>query len=286
MSSSIKKKKSMVQDRSLTRNSGRILSFGTRYGFAAASCLYLFTVGSLYPRNRSLIRKICSHFRHHKAAKADNRIPEIVPTINLSELIRETILIQVQDPVGVEGNPPPLELLIINGLIRANAPRRLFEIGTFDGRTTVNMALNCPPEAEIFTLDLPEGAAGTTAFELDPSVKLIMGTRTIGAKYSGSDCRRKIKQLCGDSATYDYSSFFNSVDFIFIDGAHSYEYVLSDSRNALRLLRNRAGVILWHNYGKWWPGVVRALNELYLEGREFAGLKRIQETNLAYLRLE
>jgi hypothetical protein len=73
------------------------------------------------------------------------------------------------------------------------------------------------------------------------------------------------------------------VDFVFVDGSHSYEYVLNDSRHALKLIRNGKGVILWHDYGTFWKGVKKALDELYLGGNEFKGLRQIEGTSLVCL---
>jgi hypothetical protein len=93
----------------------------------------------------------------------------------------------------------------------------------------------------------------------------------------------KICQLYGDSATFDFTPFFG-MDFIFIDGSHSYEYVLNDSRKAIQLLREGKGVILWHDYAtEWWEGVTKALNDLYLNDSEFKDLKWIAGTSLVYL---
>ncbi len=74
------------------------------------------------------------------------------------------------------------------------------------------------------------------------------------------------------------------MDFVFIDASHTYEYVLSDSRAALKLLRRGGGtkVILWHDYGEW-EGVTRALDELAAGEPTFRGLRRIAGTSLACL---
>lgn len=71
-------------------------------------------------------------------------------------------------------------------------------------------------------------------------------------------------------------------DFVFVDGSHTYEYVMSDSEKALGLLPNDGGVVLWHDYGEW-PGVTRALNELQAGDQRFAGLRHIEGTSLALL---
>ena len=72
------------------------------------------------------------------------------------------------------------------------------------------------------------------------------------------------------------------MDFVFVDGSHSYEYVLNDSRLARRLLRKDGdGIIVWHDYGAW-RGVTRALNALYRRDSVFQGLKHIEGTTLVY----
>lgn len=72
------------------------------------------------------------------------------------------------------------------------------------------------------------------------------------------------------------------MDFVFIDGSHSYEYVLNDSKQAIKMLRNGKGVILWHDYDEY-AGVTRSLNKLYLENNKFKNLKRIKGTSLVCL---
>ena len=70
------------------------------------------------------------------------------------------------------------------------------------------------------------------------------------------------------------------VDFAFVDGSHSYDYVKNDTEKLLRLLAP-SGVIVWHDYCRAWPGVVRYLNELgttlplrYVDGTTLVYLKR------------
>lgn len=75
---------------------------------------------------------------------------------------------------------------------------------------------------------------------------------------------KKIIQLYGDSARFDFRDFYDLLDFVFVDGAHSYEYAKFDSETAFKLIDSR-GFILWHDYGSW-PRVITALEELYNKG--------------------
>lgn len=267
----------------------RIVEFIIRYVYAAMCCLYLFTVGFIFAKNRSLISDICTHFGFGK--KPDKTVVEapieaIIPQIDLSEIIPESASIQILELVTVDGNISLLETIIIAKLIKHYNPSKLFEIGTFDGRTTLNMAANCSEQAKVYTLDLPKDKLYSTKLPIVPVEKKYIDKEISRLKYLGTDCEKKVVQLYGDSATFDFSPFFNMIDFMFIDGSHSYEYVLNDSKQALKMLKNGQGLILWHDYNTpFWQGVTRALNELY-ETSEFRGLKHITGTSFVCLMVE
>jgi len=157
------------------------------------------------------------------------------------------------------------ELNAISVLVRRYYPKRLFEIGTFRGRTTLHLALNSPPEAKVFTLDLPAAKANNTKFQLDPTASRYIQKERSGECFLDSQLpeRSKITQLWGDSADFDYSPFMGTMDFVFVDGAHSYEYVVNDTKVAFSLLRARKGIIVWHDFArKQQPGVTSAIIEL------------------------
>ncbi len=52
-------------------------------------------------------------------------------------------------------NLNPLEIYYICCIALAKKPKRIFEIGTYNGATTLELAKICC-ESEIFTLDLPQ----------------------------------------------------------------------------------------------------------------------------------
>ena len=88
----------------------------------------------------------------------------------------------------------------------------------------------------------------------------------------------RITQLYGDSASFDFSPWYGQMDFVFVDGAHAYNYVVNDTNIALKLLNPRGGIIIWHDYGVW-KGVTRALNELR-ENMPSLPLVHIKDTSL------
>lgn len=157
------------------------------------------------------------------------------------------------------------ELCLIMQLVRAQGARDVFEMGTADGRTTVNLAANCAESGKVFTLNLPRG--------------------DLGSRFQNSPLRPKIQQLVGDTSTFDFSPYFNAVDFVFIDANHDYEFVMNDTLAALKLLRDGRGTIVWHDYISHWPGVVRALDQLLHSNPRLEGLVQIEHTSLAYARV-
>jgi FkbM family methyltransferase len=180
------------------------------------------------------------------------------------------------------------ELEVIARLAAYHEPRHLFEIGTFDGRTTLNLASHSPPDAQVFTLDLPPSSVDATALPIESADASYIDKDRIGARFLGTGWAQRITQLYGDSGTFDFGPFKASMDFIFIDGAHSYDYVLSDSRAALEMAAPGA-TLLWHDYDprpeSAWHGVVQALDDLQRSDPEFSQLRMIVGTSIAHLQL-
>ena len=249
-----------------------IVRFAKRYLAAAGGALYAFTLGVGDARSRRLIQEIATQFGHR-----DGEAPRL-PSVAIDELTSPATAVALPEPVSQDGNVSLLELLVIARLVRERRPRSLLEIGTFDGRTTLALAMNAPDDAVVYTLDLPAGAP--TELSLERSERAFVDKPKSGARFQGTSAAAKIRQLYGDSATFDFSSY--SAELVFVDGSHAYEYVLSDSERALSLLGDGPGVILWHDYGEW-PGVTRALNRLATSDPRLRGLHCIEGTTLAVL---
>jgi predicted O-methyltransferase YrrM len=132
----------------------------------------------------------------------------------------------------------------------------------------------------VYTLDLPPDSAATAL----PVEELEVPYIQKAIRADRPDMGSRIVQLHGDSATFDFSQFYGQIDFVFIDGSHSRSYVHNDSEVALKLVRDRPGTIVWHDYGTSWPGVTDALNSLYRTRPEFQGLQRVEGTTLALLK--
>lgn len=190
---------------------------------------------------------------------------------------------QLQNCCSRGGNVSPFELMVIASAIVNYQPVRLLEIGTFDGNTTLQMALNAPLNAIVHTIDLPDGDSVTQIPIEKNDQKFIRDTTKHHRKFKETSVASKIAQHFGDTTVYDFQHFAKDgpIDFCFVDGGHSYACVKSDTENALRILSPN-GIILWHDFNyKSYPGVFDYLCELsksypliHIEGTHLVVLKK------------
>ncbi|HLH88610.1 MAG TPA: class I SAM-dependent methyltransferase [Xanthobacteraceae bacterium] len=206
-----------------------------------------------------------------------------LPQASWSEVLsRRTIRLVATDKAN--GNVNLAELGVLAQAAAAVRPGALIvEIGTFDGRTTLNLAVNAPDASRLVTLDLPP--EDRAAFALAPGERQYVDKRAPGARFREaappwSGAAARITQMLGDSATFDWSPYRGQAGLVFVDGSHAYEYVRKDSETAFGLL-GPGGMVLWHDYGRW-EGVTRALDELEAERR--LGLRHVRGTSLVFWR--
>lgn len=213
---------------------------------------------------------ISSIYVHGVGARAE------LPSKHLNDLIDPHTETLLSNCFVREGNVTLQELLTICLLVKKHQPKNILEIGTFDGNTTLNMALNAPDDAHVHTLDLPPQPKSQLAVE-DRDVKFINDKKKLQRKYLGSRVESKITQHLGDSASYDFDQF-GQIDFAFIDGSHVYEYAKNDTEKVLENL-SPTGAILWHDYKSTWLGVTSYLDKL----SKTLPIVHIKGTTLAYL---
>jgi predicted O-methyltransferase YrrM len=196
--------------------------------------------------------------------KASARVAKIIPTIPASEILADSEAVESTAVDATHENVTLYELCLIVRLCEMQRPRSIFEIGTADGRSTINLAA-AGGDAQVFTLNPPRP--------------------NLGSRFQEVPLGRRITQLIGDSSVFAFAPFLNSMDFIFIDANHHYEYVRRDSQTALRLLSAGGGTIVWHDYIQHWPGVMRTLNELFVSRPALAGMKHVAGTSLVYVKV-
>ena len=256
------------------------LHFLGRYVFALLSLPFLFTVGIFSARHRDLIWKMSEQFGWKPAGRKNPRPPMNIAKVSVAEVLSPEGFALLA-PGAENGNVTLTELMVINSLVKNARPARLFEIGTFDGRTALNMIANAPDEARLWTLDLPASQLEDAALPMLESEKKYVRKAASGARFQGHPLGARIEQLLGDSGRYDFTPYAGQIDVMFVDGSHAYEYVMHDTQTALAATQ-KDGLIIWHDYGNW-RGVTLALNEFFERRGEFAGLRHVEGTSVVYL---
>jgi hypothetical protein len=142
------------------------------------------------------------------------------------------------------------ELLVLGAVTSILKPARIFEIGTFMGRTTSVFVLNAPDGAEVITLDLPPAQSIANRPDDDhiDTDLVLMEQRRVGSALSGLGLEGRYRQLFANSLEFDPAPYAGSIELGFIDGAHSRRYVESDTHTMAAMAAPR-GLVFWHDYG-------------------------------------
>jgi len=70
------------------------------------------------------------------------------------------------------------------------------------------------------------------------------------------------------------------MDFVFVDAAHDHPNGLTDSTNALKMVKP-GGIIAWHDFEPYWSGLVHAICDVTIG----LPLRRLAGTSMAVLQM-
>lgn len=170
----------------------------------------------------------------------------------------------------------PLEVLLLGSIVKFVQPKRILEIGTFDGNTTLNLAANSPPDGSVVTVDLPpDWDKRKFAIKVPEAHLNINDPAVTGAQYRSSEYAAKITQVFGDSIQLNWGTLPIPFDLVFIDGCHSYDYVKQDTSNAMKNC-SPGGLVVWHDYG-----MLEDVSRLVDETAQVITIRALQGTRLA-----
>jgi predicted O-methyltransferase YrrM len=152
------------------------------------------------------------------------------------------------------------EILALCKLLEERKPRYILEIGTANGGSLFLFSKLAHPEATIISIDLPGGRFGGGY----PAYKKSFYQSFAGAKQKmilhranshDTQTLQQIKMLLGD----------NKIDFLFIDGDHTYEGVKKDFELYSPMVKS-SGLIGFHDIAQhppeWNVGVDEFFNEI------------------------
>jgi len=154
------------------------------------------------------------------------------------------------------GHPFNDNALIFLCHLAAAGYRPIVEFGTFDGRTTFNLALNAG-DSTVTTIDLPGADDGSNV------EGKLYGSYDSGAciRRAAASVRDRITEIKSDSRTVDLSPLFGTIGLVFIDGGHDEDVCRHDTALALQLA-HPGGVVVWDDYTPYWPGVYTVVNDV------------------------
>jgi len=146
-------------------------------------------------------------------------------------------------------------------LMKRVGAKRIFEFGTYKGVSTTQMAANLPPGGQIYSLDLPESCGANVSLSISKESERQIANEAGKGSLIPKDLLRQVIFLREDSALFDPKPFEGTMDLVFVDGAHSSEYVRNDTEKGWLMLRP-GGVIVWHDCTPTHRDVVQCLRNL------------------------
>ena len=215
--------------------------------------------------------------------RADPRVWNLLAIftrIELSEAISARRSIIIDGSLAyADGSLGIQDQAALMSLLRDREPDVVLEIGTYNGATTRLIALNLP-RAKIHTLDLPPDISSEELHQskLPKDDFHLIGNRRVGEAFLSDPAITNVTQHFGDSATWDFSPV-QGLDFVFIDGSHTYQYVRSDTIRCAEAAAGRA-TFVWHDFDYCHYDVVRYLTEMASAGLP---VRHIASTNMAMM---
>jgi predicted O-methyltransferase YrrM len=186
-----------------------------------------------------------------ESPSADTRV---LPRIDYADITGAPSRFIMQTFPGIGASISMLEGAALAALIKKVGAKRIFEFGTYKGVSTTQLALNLPDDGMVYTLDLPEDHPAYT-LAIPKAEERQIAAETGKGILIPQELRSRVTFLRSDSATFDTTPFLSSMDLVFVDGAHSYEYVKNDTEKGWEMLRP-GGIIAWHDCTPSHPEVV------------------------------
>lgn len=182
------------------------------------------------------------------------KLRELLELIDEKDITKE---IKTMFPPIEIGSITLVDQIVILSIIDLIKPKKILEIGTYQGYTTRIMLRNSDAE-KITSIDLPKDYISDRV--LNNKEKILTDgnyndeyLKTI-QKNSGEVYLRglnkteksKLKLIKEDSKTVDFAKKVGNINFAFIDGGHDYMTIENDTKKTLEQMNE--GVIVWHDY--------------------------------------
>lgn len=178
----------------------------------------------------------------------------------IEDLYKTPINMQLYAPSSEIGSLTTLESTMLICILKILKPKLIFEYGTFLGYSTSIFLKNTPSECKTISIDLGKKIENVGNIDVgsillndkvnDDYLRIIQAKS--GPIYVQDEIDKnngRLELLYGDSKdiSVEKIGIEQKVNFVFIDGGHTYDIIESDTKNAFKMVKN--GIIVWHDYG-------------------------------------
>lgn len=160
---------------------------------------------------------------------------EQLPTVNILDLFPD-LNEEIDSYSFLNGTSLITDLVLLKSLAKKYDECAYLEIGSWRGESLVNV-YNVTEDCTSLTLSA------------DEMRKLNFGEDFISVHGVYSDHIEAINRIEANSHTFDFKQLNKKFDLIFVDGDHSYEGVLNDTKKVFPLRKHENSIIVWHDYG-------------------------------------
>ncbi|KIA89343.1 class I SAM-dependent methyltransferase [Kaistella jeonii] len=157
-----------------------------------------------------------------------------LPQIEIKDLNDQKVIDTVESFL-LDGSSLITDLQLLSTLANRKPVNSYFEIGTWRGESVHNVAKFVD---DCTTLNL----SAEEMNELGWAEKYALQHGVLSNK------NPKILHITGNTKTFDFAGLEKKYDLIFIDGDHSYEMVLNDTKKVFKDLLHENSIVVWHDY--------------------------------------
>lgn len=158
-----------------------------------------------------------------------------LPTIDILDLI-PNLNEKIEPYSFLKGTSSLTDFILLKSLAKQFEKCSYLEIGSWRGESLSNIR-DVTSDCTSITLSKNEMKA------MNFSDNFIKSHGIFSNRLDGIKCIEE------NSQKYDFRKLNKQFDLIFIDGDHTYEGILSDTKKTFPLRKNKKSIIVWHDYG-------------------------------------
>lgn len=160
---------------------------------------------------------------------------EKLPTIDLLDLF-PNLEGKIECYSFLEGTSLITDILLLKKIASQFDSCKYLEIGSWRGESVVNISENA---AHCTTINLPK----------EEMRNMNLKKEFIDLHGFFSKNLKNVSEIAHNSKTFNFDELDHDYNLIFIDGDHSYEGVLNDTKKTFNLRKDDKSIIVWHDYG-------------------------------------